>query len=202
MPYNNKIVQRLHHRLFAPLEWLEQLEQQHDSYCQHRIDQPLPAYLSATLAGVESTLEQMIGSFEFEQQQLFGLIENIGRASAVDALQPRRQRIAVLTGQLLRSITTIRSLAKLRPANTSLQGQQYPSDEGSWDDALRLVQDLSNQLVRYIYTAETTYLPIADQLLGPCGQIESSRSSRWSPASAVTGRVLAPTHDMQSQQLH
>lgn len=201
MSYNNKIIRRLHNHLLAPLEWLEQLEQ-HDGYCQHPAEQPLPAHLSATLAGLESTLEQLVASFQFEEQQLFGLIESAGRASAIDALQPRRQRISRLTAQLLISTSCIRSLAKLLPSGTDLQAHQFSSGENGWDDVLRRVRDLNNLLVRYIYTAESTYLPIADHLLGPSGQIEIRRPSELPRVSSATSAALAQTYSMQSQQLH
>lgn len=196
MSYNNKIIQRLHNDLFTPIEWLELLEEEQQACCyQHLSAQPIPARMSAILAGLETALEQMAYSFMFEEELLFGLLKQSSKRSIIANLKPRRREISTQVYQLLNTIKALSSSLQ-SPATQSAFDTPLRHCEDHWDDALRLAPSLNNRLIRYLQVAESSYLPVIDYLLDPSDDLQPS--SNFSVAALELGQTITP----QSHHYH
>ncbi|MEH6826051.1 MAG: hypothetical protein V7629_19320 [Motiliproteus sp.] len=200
MRYNNRTIRAHHQALFAPLVWLERLEeQQHNGDDRHRPGSPLPTPLNATLIGLKTTLLRLQQGFRFEQQQLSELFEHAGKASLLDSLKPYRQRISAQTRQLLDVLAAIHSLANSAPSHRD----QPVHIEDCWDETAALVAELSDQLIRYLHLSETRYLPLADYLLRPVSNTTSNgRNAPHRATASVSIGMLALASQPSSAQYH
>ncbi|GGK66823.1 hypothetical protein [Amphritea balenae] len=192
MAYNNKTIQRLHNDLFTLIGWLELLEEEQQVSCyQHLKVQPTPVRMSAILAGLETSLEQMAYSFMLEEEQLFELLKQSSKRSIIANLKPRRRVISTLIYQLLNSIKALR-LSLQSPATKSVIDSPQSHGEDYWDDALRLAPSLNNRLIRYLQAAESSYLPEIDYLLDPSDDLEFS--SDLSITAMELGQAIIPSN--------
>ena len=194
MRYNNSVIQHHHHALFAPLTWLERLEeQQHNGADRYPPTGPLPAPLNSTFIGLKTALLALQHGFSVEQRQLFSLLDNAGKASQLEQLGPHQQRITTSAQQLLDTLARIQSLANGEPSHLD----RYSHSEDCWDQTAALITALSEQLIRYLHLAETSYLPMADYLLSRPGQQHSY--SRRTPQPYL----LTPSaHALAQHQAH
>ncbi len=185
MRYNNRTIRDHHQTLFAPLAWLERLEeQQHNGADQYHPENRLPTLLNATLIGLKTALLQLQQGLIFEQQHLSELFKNSGKASSFDSLKPQGQRISAQTQQLLAVLARIHSLVNNAPSDRD----QPVYLEDCWDEMSARGAELSDQLIHYLHLAETQYLPLADYLLGPV----LSPASTTAPSSrTVSQRITA-----------
>jgi len=171
MRYNNKSLRQHHQTLFAPLAWLERLEDQlHRSDDRYPFRNSIPKALNNTLIGLRTALIALQQSLRVEQQQLTRLLKNAGKSSLIEPLQPNRQRLSTQTQQLLDLLTVIHSFANRDHAHAGDHG--HP--EEYWDDTAALTGVLNDHLIHYLYLAETRYLPMADVLLGRYEQLQST----------------------------